>query len=245
MRQCRLLSLLLLAGLLAGHALQAQTVYEGRGPNGPVFSDRPMPGAKAIELPPLNVIESPKAAAQTPREPPAADPPDRPAAAPAPAYRSLSILFPENDGGIVSASATFEIRVAVDPPLQIGEGHYFSASVDGRAVGRRFTATEFALPQEFWGDAPPPANQRHQLDVSVLDRTGRVLKQAEPVRFALRAPVYPLQKIRPRHPPRIDSRPRKPLDEEAPPDAAPNPPRQSAPSRVLPGREAGNTAILR
>lgn len=230
--------------LLAGAALQAQTVYEKRGAGGTVFSDQPMPGARAIELPPPNVMESPKTAPPaTPAAPPAA-----PAAAPAapamPAtYRSLRILFPENDGAIASALAVFDIRLALEPPLLLGEGHYFAATVDGRAVGRRFTANEFTLPQEFWGDAPPLDNQRHQLDVAVLDRSGKVLKQAEPVRFTLRSPVYPQYRSWPRHPPRLDIRPGKMPEDEARTPSLPVVPPQAPPRGSEPGRGSG--AILR
>ena len=46
--------------LLGAAAAHAQTVYQSRGANGPVFSDKPQPGAKAIQLKPLNVIEPKK-----------------------------------------------------------------------------------------------------------------------------------------------------------------------------------------
>lgn len=39
-------------------ALSAQPVYQSRGANGPVYSDKPQAGAKAVELRPLNVIDS-------------------------------------------------------------------------------------------------------------------------------------------------------------------------------------------
>ena len=58
----RIVTTLFLAfGLLLGATTAAaQTVYETRGANGPVFSDKPQPGAKAIQLKPLNVIENAK-----------------------------------------------------------------------------------------------------------------------------------------------------------------------------------------
>ena len=39
--------------------LAAQGVYMTRGEKGPVFSDKPLPGAKEVTLPPLNVVAPP------------------------------------------------------------------------------------------------------------------------------------------------------------------------------------------
>jgi hypothetical protein len=83
-------------------------------------------------------------------------------------------------------SALFDVRVAVEPPLQLGAGHAIEVSVNGQAVGQRFTASEFTIPPEFWGDVLPPANQRQQLDATIVDRYGAVLEQAAPVTFILR-----------------------------------------------------------
>lgn len=189
---------------------QTQTVYEVRGPNGPVYSDKPMPGARAIELPPLNVVDF-KAA--PPATNPASAPVSIPAAVPAtpgastattprkpdsgkalaPAYRSLYIVSPEQNGSIIAPSASFEVRLALEPALLLGEGHAFAVSINGKALSQRFTASEFMIPDEFWGDKLPPPNQRYQLSARVIDRDGATLKEALPVVFTLRyAPIRPL-----------------------------------------------------
>jgi hypothetical protein len=116
------------------------------------------------------------------------------------AYRSFAIVFPENDGSIVANTAVFEVRVTVDPALRLGEGHAFAVSINGQPVGRRFTATEFMIPPEFWGDQLPPANQRHQLAATIIDRNGAVLKEAAPVQFQLRYATVLQQPYRPRPP---------------------------------------------
>jgi hypothetical protein len=189
---------LIFAVLFAGTTAFAQTVYETRGANGPVFSDKPQAGAKAIELRPLNVIDNASLTGGSPAEKAGA-----PAAQPKSAsdkagkqklagenemiaYRSFSIVFPENDGSVWANTAVFEVRVAVEPPLQLGEGHAFTVSISGKPVGQRFTATEFMIPPEFWGDQPPPPNQRMQLSATLVDRNGVVLKEAAPVQFQLR-----------------------------------------------------------
>lgn len=182
--------------LLGAATAPAQTVYETRGPNGPVFSDKPQPGAKAIELKPLNVIENAKLTGTDKKAAPPAAPQaggektvsdkaagDKDAIA---NYRSFAIVFPENDGSVVANTAEFEVRLAADPALRLGEGHAFVVSIDGRFVARRFTASEFTIPPEFWGDQLPPPNQRLQLGAAIVDRNGAVLKDAAPVQFYLR-----------------------------------------------------------
>ena len=187
-----LLSLLLVAGLAQG-----QGVYVIQGKNGPIFTDQPQPGAKPVTLPPLNVATPPPAAAasreatkevkETTKEvSKEAAKPAAKAAAEAPSYREFSIVWPEKEGSVLANTAIFEVRLAVDPPLLLGEGHAFAVSVNGRAVNQRFTATEFMIPPEFWGDAEPPFNQEMQLDAAIVDGSGRVLKSAAPVRFYMR-----------------------------------------------------------
>ncbi|MFZ4535630.1 hypothetical protein [Propionivibrio sp.] len=167
--------------------LHAQGVYVTPGKQGPVFSDKPQAGAKEVSLPPLNVV-APPAAART-AAPSAAAVANSDSVKPdatAVAYRSLAVVSPENNGSVVANTAIFEVRVAVDPPLQLGERHAFVVSINGRRVGQRFTATEFMIPPEFWGDELPPPNQSMQLDASIVDGDGRVLKKAAPIRFFMR-----------------------------------------------------------
>lgn len=193
--------LLLVVLLLPGEALQAQGVYVTPGANGPVFSDKAQPGAREVILPPLNVVAPPAAPAAQERASEGDQDRARPTAAPF-AYRDFSIVQPENDGSMLANTALFEVRVAVDPPLQLGEGHAFMVSINGRPVGQRFTTTEFMIPPEFWGDVAPSAGQRLQLDASIVDRDGRELSKAEPVRFFMRyAPL--LRHRHPVPPPRI------------------------------------------
>lgn len=172
---------------LCGVGAQAQGIYVSPGENGPLFSNKPQPGAKEIILPPLTVVTPTKEAvgASPANAPTGAS--DRPAAAAAPpAYRSFAVTYPENDGSVLANTAIFEVRVAVDPPLQIGEGHAVVVSVNGSPVAQRFTAEEFTLPPELWTATLPPPNQRIQLDASIVDLNGQLLRKAAPVRFFMR-----------------------------------------------------------
>lgn len=163
----------------------AQGVYVTPGAKGPVYSDKPKAGAREVTLPPLNVVASPENKGTT-SPVPAAKTDSMKTDVAAPGYRSFNVVFPEDNGSVVANTAVFEVRVSVDPPLQLGERHAFMVSINGRAVGQRFTATEFMIPPEFWGDSLPLANQSMQLDASIVDGNGQVLKKAAPVRFFMR-----------------------------------------------------------
>ena len=197
-------------------AALAQDVFVTRGAGSPVFSDKPQAGAKPLALPPLNVIEplpvsrAPTAAARAPEESRRAEPA-------VPAYQKFSIVSPENDGSVLANTALFEVRVAVEPPLQLGEGHAVTVSINGRPVGQRFTAGEFMIPPEFWGDTLPPLNQSLQLDASIVDGVGQVLKNAPPIRFFMRHATVTNHRKRPVHLPLVppqspDPKPRPALE---------------------------------
>ena len=195
--------------LLPAAALQAQGVYVTPGANGPVFSDKPQPGARELTLPPLNVVAPPPRPVASPAAQESAKDGAKDATRPAAAlfaYRAFSIVQPENDVSVLANTALFEVRVAVDPPLQLGEGHAFAVSIDGRRVGQRFTANEFMIPPEFWGDVVPPPGQRLQLDAAIVDGDGRELRKADPVNFFMRYAPLPNRPRRPLPPPRLPAK---------------------------------------
>jgi hypothetical protein len=175
-------TIFLICGLLSVSAVMAQTVYESKGSTGRVFSDQPQPGSKPVQLPPLNVIEP------VPTAPATAKPAVEQAQPEAKvfAYRQLAVVFPEAGGSVAANNATFEVRVSIDPPLQVGMGHSFFLRLDGRAVPGRYTATEMMIPPEFFGDVAPAGVQRHVLEVSVIDGQGGTLLTAPPVDFQTR-----------------------------------------------------------
>lgn len=169
-----------LLALTFAAAAPAQTVYETRGATGKVYSDRPLPGSKAVDLKPLTVIEP------LPVEAPAARPQEATASVPGPAYRSLAIVFPEQNGSVAANTGSFEVRVTLDPPLRIASGHAFVLRLDGRNVPGRHTVSEMTVPPEFFGDVVPAGVQAHVVEASVVDLQGAVLIAAEPVSFQTR-----------------------------------------------------------
>ncbi|MDR1276201.1 MAG: hypothetical protein LBL72_07465 [Candidatus Accumulibacter sp.] len=191
-------NLAFLAFLSLSSAAWGEGVYVTEGPNGPTFSNVPQEGSKEINLRPLTVIQSPKqegaatpppARGATPRArdrgtAPRVTPPP-PGAALEPAYREFSVLWPLDNGSVIINPGTFDVRVSVDPALRLEEGHAFAVSINGDPVRERFTSTEFMIPPEFWGEAIP-MNQFASLQASIVDKSGSVLKLAEPIRFMMR-----------------------------------------------------------
>lgn len=219
--------------------LSAQGVYVTQGDKGPVFSDKPQSGAKEVHLRPLSVVPSEKssssveapsdsarnaAAVSSGRSTAKASGADSRRDDAAPAYASFQIVSPEDGGSVIANTGAFDVRLAVDPSLSLGEGHAFVVRINGRELAQRFTSTELLVPAEFWGDAPP-INQQAQIDAAIVDGAGRVLKRAAPVRFFLRyttvlnrphplvpiqpyRPIQPFQPIQPIQPaPQVPSRP--------------------------------------
>jgi hypothetical protein len=189
--------------VLSSTLLSAQGVFVTQGENGPVFSDKPQPGAKEVTLKPLNVVPLPKAPKVTapvlPVEPEVKEDLEK-ADAVLQAYQTFAVIYPENNGSIVANTAVFDVRVSVEPALKLGEGHAFVVSLNGRPVGQRFTATEFMIPPEFWGDNLPAPNQVVQLDASIIDANDQVLQKAAPIRFTLRYATV-MNRPKPQRPP--------------------------------------------
>jgi hypothetical protein len=218
-------------GLLLAWGVLAQTVYESTGGQGKVYSDRPLPSGKPVDLQPLNVIEAPPA--QNTVRPRSDAQESVKAAPPAPTYRKLSVVFPEASGSVSANYATFEVRVSIEPPLQIDMGHALVFRMDGRNVPGRYTATEIMIPPEFFGDVAPAGVQQHVLQAFVVDGEGRMIVAATPVSFQTRF-VNVLQRPHPLS--------QKPLPVPLP---LPRPLPQTKPGEPLPYPRPANEALRR
>ncbi|NTV85823.1 MAG: DUF4124 domain-containing protein [Burkholderiaceae bacterium] len=216
-------------GLVLAWGVAAQTVYESTGGQGKVYSDRPLPGGKPVDLQPLNVIEAPPA--QTAVRPRSDAQEAVKAAPPAPTYRKLSVVFPEASGSVAANYATFEVRVSIEPPLRIDMGHALVFRMDGRNVPGRYTATEIMFPPEFFGDVAPAGVQQHVLQAFVVDGEGRMIVAATPVSFQTRF-VNVLQRPHP-------------LSQKPLPLPLPRPLPQTKPGEPLPYPRPANEALRR
>jgi len=129
-----------LLGCLLAMAVQAQEsrreMWTWKDANGVTqFSDRPVPGAKKVELsgvsPPATSTVAPAAAAGEPAAR---------VAVPAPVqYRALEFASPQNEESFFGADATVTVRLVSEPEL--ATGHRVVAYLDGRQIGEGFEHT--------------------------------------------------------------------------------------------------------
>jgi hypothetical protein len=182
-------------GLFRAESL-GQEVYVTPGKNGPVFSDKPEAGSEEVNLRPLTVIPAPprpapadETARTAPGESDARREERHPRETTVP-YRNLQVVAPADGGSVAGDTSFLKVRLAVDPPLQLADGHAFIVSINGRSVNQRFTATDFVIPPEFWPEGYLPANHGVQLDVAVIDGNGQVVMRAPPVHFRSRPVMF-------------------------------------------------------
>jgi hypothetical protein len=152
----------------------AQTVFETRDKAGPVFSDKPSPGAVAVDVTPQNVVSPPQVA----------PPPPPPAASAAPAYRRLVITRPADQDMVHSNTGAFGISASLSPPLRPNDR--VRVLLDGNLVPTVFRSTSVRLTEADWQSAALGTGGEHTLQLAVVDADGRPWIQSDPVRFYLR-----------------------------------------------------------
>lgn len=148
-------------------AVLAQTVYESKDKEGPVFSDTPSPGAQPVDLPPPNVIDTPTPVQQQSL-------PD------ASGYTSVAILSPQNQGTVHTNTGEFQVSLALTPTLQ--SGNAIRVSLDGTTLPKLRNSLQFDITPDEW-QSTAKDNVLHQLQVAIVDDSGKVLITADPVQF--------------------------------------------------------------
>jgi hypothetical protein len=118
---------LLLPGLLA-----AQQIYRYVDEQGNViFTDEPHPGSEAVELGPINTVNTPK--------PPAGSPTRKPEEgeqkAQAATYRTVRLSGPP-DGSVLREQNGFDVSLELAPPLNTAEGDQALLTLNGREYAR-------------------------------------------------------------------------------------------------------------
>jgi hypothetical protein len=154
-----------------GGLLAKSTVYESKDKAGPVFTDKPAPGAAVVDVPPPNVVESPRIA---PVQPPAS-------ARPAPAYRSLSIMSPADAGTLHTNTGAFDISARISPALRAGDR--IRVRLDGNLLPLSSGSPRLRVSEADWQAAADPASVEHSLQLAIVDKGGAVLIESAPVRF--------------------------------------------------------------
>lgn len=155
---------------LLGTAAHAGTVYRWVDEDGTVhYSDSPRSGAETVELRQPNVYEAPK---NLPKIESRSGQPEADQAG----YQRLAITSPEPDSAFWDNQGNFTLRLSLEPALDTAAGHSIRVSLDGEVQG-----TTQKLQWQFTG-----VNRgTHSVRAEVVDESGRVLIQSDPVSFQL------------------------------------------------------------
>jgi hypothetical protein len=164
----------MIAVALAAQAMAplAQTVYESKDKAGPVFSDKPSPGAKPLQLEAPNVV-SPPAVTPAPPQP----------AASAPAYRRLVIARPSNQDSVHSNDGAFGISAQLSPPLRPNDR--VRVLIDGNLVPTVFRSTSPRITPADWQATALGDRGEHTLQLAVVDANGVPAIESPVVSFYL------------------------------------------------------------
>ena len=155
----------------------AQTVYESKDSAGPVFSDKPSPGAAPVQLEQPNVVNT-QQAGQSQAQPQAQQP-----ASGAPPYRRLVIQRPANQDALHSNDGAFGISAQLSPPLRPGDR--IRVMIDGNLVPTVFRTTNPRITANDWQAAALGDRGEHTLQLAVVDANGVPAIQSPVVSFYL------------------------------------------------------------
>jgi hypothetical protein len=147
---------LILLSALSGTAASAAPAWTWVDANGTVhFSDRPVPGARQVELSGAQGFGT-QAASRAPR---VGDPSAVPANAP---YQAIEIVSPADQETLWNIGTVLPVQVRFQPALQ--PGHRYDLALDGARRNLNTTNARVTLPDVFRG--------AHTLQVLVLDASG-------------------------------------------------------------------------
>ena len=154
--------------------------------NGQVhFSDRPVPGARQIELAAAQGFGMPVAA-------PSGTRPDAAGQAPGP-YQSIEVVSPTEQETLYNIGATLNVIVQFRPALL--PGHRFDLALDGQRRNLNTTNPSLTLANVFRGS--------HSLQVVVIDAAGTEVMRSPPRTFFVQQTSIqnPNNRQRPANPP--------------------------------------------
>ena len=166
-----------LLGCLLAMAVQAQEsrreLWTWKDANGVTqFSDRPVPGAKRVEL---AGVSSPAASTAGPAA--TAGEPAARVAVPAPVqYKALEFVSPQNEESFFGADATVSVQLRSEPEL--ATGHRMVVYLDGRQIGEGNEHTLAEL-----------ARGAHSLMAVIIDNQGNERMRSAPRVFYIKQPT--------------------------------------------------------
>lgn len=135
----------------------------------PEFTDRPAPGAEAVELPAPNVVPAPRIEL----------PFTVPAARPEPIKYRLRIAAPPPDATVFILEQLLEIRVEAVPPPRTDLGHRLQILFDDAVLAE--DVSQFVLDDAERGT--------HRIGARIVDAEGRTIAEAETVAVHVKRPM--------------------------------------------------------
>jgi hypothetical protein len=164
--------LLLLGSLLLLGQLAQAEMYKWVDEEGNVsYSDQPQhKDARKLDSFGDNTIP---ATPVPPRAQPAPTAPDEPETR----YSSLQITSPEHDQAIRSNPGNITVSLAIEPALNVAQGHSISLLLDQQLVSENITTDQSTLQNIDRGT--------HQLSAVIKNKQGRTLKQSDSITFHL------------------------------------------------------------
>jgi Domain of unknown function (DUF4124) len=159
---------LIIASMIWVNAVGAP-VYTWTDADGQVhYSDRPVPGAKEVELQTYTPAAAPATTAQaqsaaTPRSP----------AAPSPGYTAFNVISPAQQETLWNLEGTLNVQLDLEPALQ--KGHRIGVYLDGKLIDLDSSSLQFTLPEVYRGI--------HSLQAVVLDGNGMEVLRSLAVTF--------------------------------------------------------------
>ncbi len=164
---------LLLSLIVLPLAALAAEVYRYVDEHGSVvFTDQPQAGAQRLEVEP-----APSTTVVVPLVPQAAPAAQDTQAESFAGYEILRITEPAPDSAMHNTAGTVQVSIHLYPPLRTDLGHGLTLLLDGKPVVEYAARTHIELNDVDRGE--------HVLEAFVLDASGQVLIQSEPVRFTL------------------------------------------------------------
>jgi len=162
---------------LSSHAQDAKReMWVWKDANGvPHYEDRPVPGAKKVEIAGVAPQSAPPSAAPAGPAAPAA----KTGQATAIEYGSLEIWQPEDGASFFGADATVDVRMRSDP--DVANGHRLLLYLDGRKVEGEGNALEHVLANLERG--------AHSLTAVIVDEKGNEKIRSAPRVFHIKQPT--------------------------------------------------------
>jgi hypothetical protein len=139
------------------------------------YSDRPVAGARKLEVTTMTPAES----ESTPAPSPVTTEPSRPSQPAAVEYSSLEIWQPEQGESFFGPDSSVEVRIRVEP--EIAPGHRLLLYMDGKLVEGPVNATEYTLAGLERG--------AYTLTAAISDEQGMVVYRSNQRSFQVRQPT--------------------------------------------------------